>query len=264
MKPIDNYTKVLTSESNNNDGNQSNILFNIKDKVFITADEALITTSLRIKDKHLYPNLVLPFNPITFEASVNFLQTHPGKLRITIDESGRDLSLDVIRPNFMTSQIKSFQDLNRIIQFPKDNENPEDIIQWESLKDPIRSIYELEEDHRQTFTADKQKFFWSNAIKGGFIICGINQVEKTLIFTTDNIKSRTCLNIPKSKKWTIDIIARIWPEIKLFSEISGDIISISINKLPQLTSSDRNGVFRITKYHTSRKIHIQQTHIGCC
>lgn len=247
----------------------SNILFDIKSKKYITADAKTITCSLNVElidgIIEISPNLILTNNDFIREGVFNFQNNHSRCLRATFTETCDKIELDCYSPFFKGSLLDS--DLNRIIQFPKVDleQNPHKIAQWAAIKQVLRKVTEIEDTIPSKFSTTTQKYFWTNCYPIGFIICGINAAEKTLIFSTKSIKNRIIADIPKSKKSTISIICNIWPELKPYLEVKERGLTLSFNKINQfLPDVNKDGIYRITKHHHSNQVHAFLTHINCC
>ena len=248
----------------------SNILFDIKTKKFISADAKTITCTLTVEmiDDviQISPNLVLLNSEFIRQGVFNFQKNHDGCLRATFTEDSNRIELDCYTPFFKGVLIQT--KLNRIIQFPKIDleQNPQKVAQWESLKQPVRKITKVDDSSVSTsFTTNTQKYFWLNCYPTGFIICGINVAEKTLLFTTKDIKNRIIADIPKSKKSTVSTICNIWPELKPYLEITEKGLILSLNKINlYLPDISKDGVYRITKHHHSDQMHAFITHVNCC
>jgi hypothetical protein len=264
LKELQEERETLAYKSN------SNILFDIKSKKFVSADSTTITSNLSVNKRvKVEPSLTLTNNEFIREGVFNFQKNHPGCLRATFTELGDKIEIDCYS-TFFKGQLLDVE-LNRIIQFPKLDldENPEKISQWDALKTPTKLITPIKERFEVKFVTETQKYFWVNCEPSGFIICGINAAEKTLIFSTSDIKSRFIGNILKIKRPTVSLICNIWPEFKPYLEISDHGLHLSLNKIiPYLPPIDEkhivDGVYRITKHHQNNSIHAFLTHVNCC
>jgi len=249
----------------------NNILFDIKSKKFISADDKTITCNLNVEGTtRILPNLIVQNNAVIRQGVFNFQNNHNGCLRATFTEDTTKIELDCYSPFFKGNLIHA--NLNRIIQFPKIDleQNPHKISQWEQLDQPLRKVTALDEIIFNKFTTITQKYFWINCEPSGFIVCGINAAEKTIVFSTKDIKNRIIANIDNTKKSKISIICSIWPELKPYLEITDKGLILSFNKinlyLPVIDTNDtiKDGVYRITKHHHSDQVHAFLTHINCC
>jgi hypothetical protein len=234
------------------------VLYNIKDKEFITSDGTIITCWYKAVNGELKPNLTLNRNATTFSKCLEFQEKNPNCCKLILPENLLKLHIDVISPIFETSNITKTTQTN-IMQFPRINPEINQIYQWSGIP-ALKTIIEIEPAESHPTYPNSQHIMWFNFENKGFIFCAVNQGEKTLIFSSSDFKNRLIGKFAADKRTILNRIIYYWPELKTHLDPENNLLFFNMI-INIFNKSSSNGIFRITKFHTSNKMICVQTHI---